>query len=307
VTNVSAGRHDISPASLPTEILVAIDFSTAGWSVVPLALDVAARCSIPIRFVHVDTSSPWIMEGIGGRLRLRAAPGGRMVDIDVVPGTDVPEAIQALRVDQGSTAVALATRGRNGLAELAMGSVCEQLLVTYDAPVLAVGPRFDSHRHAEIHRVVTCLDFKSPSTALLDEGVAWAEQLGVPLTMLSVSGEPAHGPEHEESYQLVSDILDRLPATTVPVDSDVLTERDPAPAIVRYAEHRQGTLLVLATHARRPLVRAMTHSVTRQVARDATCGMLLLRATSRVRCDPLPLTREDRRTSCHDEYEYWKA
>jgi nucleotide-binding universal stress UspA family protein len=307
VTNVSAGHHNISRASLPTEILVAIDFSTAGWSVVPLAVDVASRCSIPIRFVHVDTSSPWIIEGTGGRLRLRAAPGGRMVDVDVVPGIDVPEAIQGLRGNQRSAAVALATRGRNGLAELALGSVCEQLLVTYDAPVLAVGPRFNPERHAEIHRVVICLDVESPSSTLLDEGVGWAEQLGVPMTILSVSGEVVHGANQEESYQFVSDILDRLPATTVPVDADVLMERDPAPAIVRYAEHRQGTLLVLATHARRPLVRAMTHSVTRQVAHDATCGMLLLRATSQLRCDPLQLPREDRRTSCHDEYEYWKA
>jgi nucleotide-binding universal stress UspA family protein len=293
MTTIVAGPRDVALRNAHSEILVAVDFTTAAWSVVPLAVDLAARCSMPIGYVHVDTSSPWVTEAIGGRLRLLAAPAGQMVDVDVVPGTDVPEAIQGLLASRLSAVVALATHGRSGIAELTFGSVCEQLLVTYDATVLAVGPRFDAARHAEVHRVVTCVDAAAPSPALLDEGVAWAEALDVPMTVLSVSGNGRSRPGEDETYHLINDIFDRLPITSVPVSADVIDDPDPADAIVSYADRRDGTLLLLATHARRPLVRAVTTSVTRRVAREAHCGMLLRRATSASHVDLDPLTGED--------------
>lgn len=285
MTTIAPGARDIALRSAHTEVLVAVDFTTAAWSVVPLALDLAARCSLHLGYVHVDTSSPWVTETVGGRLRLLAAPAGQMVDIDVIPGTDVPEAIQGLLRTRPSAVVALATRGRNGIAELTFGSVCEQLLVTYDATVLAVGPHFDPRRHGEVRRVVTCVDAAAPSPALLDEGVSWAEALDVPMTVLSVSGNGHSRPGEDETYHLINDIFDRLPSTSVAVTADVLNESDPAAAIVAYADSRDGTLLLLATHARRPLVRAVSASVTRRVARDVHCGMLLRRATSALRVD----------------------
>ena len=286
MTNAQSTVRDIARHPIPTEMLVAIDFSTAAWSVVPLAVDVAARCAIPIRFVHIDTASPWMAEGRSGRLRLHAAPGGRSVDVDVVPGSNVPEAIQAVRATSPESVVALATHGRNGLGELALGSVCEQLLNTYDATVLAVGPQFNPDRNSEIRRVVICHDSASTSAHLLDEGVAWAEKLEVPLTVLSVSCDGPTGSGRGETYQAIARIFDGLPQTRVPVIAEVLNERDVTSAIVRYADRHDGTLLVLATHARRPLVRAMTHSVARHVAHEARCAMLLCRATTEVHVDP---------------------
>jgi nucleotide-binding universal stress UspA family protein len=276
----------------PTELIVALDFTAGSWTVVPLALDIAARWSLPMNCVHVDTHAAWNSETAAGHLQLPAAPAGRMVEVDVLPGPSVAEAIQRLRATHPAAVIAMATHGRNGLAEMAWGSICEQLLLTYDAPVLAVGPRFDPDRHAEVHRVVVCVDAAAPSPALLDDAVTWAEGLNVPMTVLSVSGDGLSRPGADETYHLINDIFDRLPTSGVAVTADVLNEMDPADAIIEYANRRDGTLLVLATHARRPLVRAVTNSVTRQVARHVHGGMVLRRATSAFVTEADPLSEQ---------------
>jgi nucleotide-binding universal stress UspA family protein len=289
MTTIANDTRDVARLTAHAKVLVAIDFTTAAWSVVPLAVDIAARCALPISYLYIDTATPWVTECSGGRLRLLVAPTGQMVDVDVVPGTDVPHAIQGELAACTSAVVALATPWQSGSGDLTFGNVCEQLLVTHDATVLAVGPRFDHVRHTEVRRVVTCVDAAAPSPALLAEGVAWAESMDVPMTVLSVSANGQSRPGEDGTYHLINDIIDRLPTTSIPVTAELLDDPDPAAAIVRYADRRDGTLLVLATHARQPLVRVVTSGITRRVAHEVRCGMVLRRATSAASTDLEPL------------------
>ena len=288
----------------PRRFLVAADFSSRAWSVVPLAEAAARAWNAPLDFVHVDTSSPQLEEGPApSRVRLRLGHGSEAVEIEVAEGHDVAATLDTMRRRVPGSVIALATHGRINLTEMTWGSVCEDLLIGFSAPVLAVGPRYDSD--GQIHRVAACVGPSDVRTNLVADAAAWARRLSCPLTVFAVD----RGGQDRTIWPSLLSLTERL-SEDGGHDVSVALARShrPAAAITHFARSVPGTLLVMSPRGRTRAERRFLGSVTRQVMRHASSGVLLLPQSEIVSETPsttdTPI-EQGRPADLHDDYLNW--
>jgi len=302
----TAGQTSVGVGKRVDQVIVAVDFSDRSWSVVPLARAVASAWSAAIEFVHVDTASPWISASAPGRLQLRTTHLGRTTEVEVAAGAKVAECIDEVRRSKPASLVAIATHGRVGLSELTWGSVTQDLLVGFSAPLLAAGPRF-AWPNTGIDSVTVCLGPGDLRTNLAGDAKLWAGRLGVPLTLLAVA---ATG-ENPRLWERLSAMATDLSDNTVEVTVGLVESHRPSHAIVRHCEANPGTLLVMSPGGRSRAARALLGSVTREVLRRSPVGLLLL-PWPEIVAVPAPRPDADGQgsapgetqpvTACHDEY-----
>jgi nucleotide-binding universal stress UspA family protein len=82
-------------------------------------------------------------------------------------------------------------------------------------------------------------------------------------------------PDYQASLRALIEGI-RLPDASVPVERHLL-EGAPADEIVRLAKDKHCDLIVMGTHGRTGLMRAMIGSVAEQVIRTAPCPVLTVR------------------------------
>lgn len=271
----TASTHLAVPARTVSALLVPVDLSHESWRVLPLATSIARRLSIPIAPLFVDVSNLGTRAVLEHALLLRATIAGEPVAVEVLPGSDVAPAIEKCADDRPGSVVVMSMYGLSGLAEHVRGNICDELLQARDASVLAVGPRFDAQRNADVHRVAVCIDSAAPDNVIVRDALGWAEALGVPMVVVTVRGHGRARPGEDETYHVLAAIFEDLPPGRVSVTAEALDDADVAAAIVRFADRRSGTLLALAPGAAARAVHAVTHSVTMKVARETRAPMLL--------------------------------
>jgi nucleotide-binding universal stress UspA family protein len=291
-----------------SELLVPVDLSHESWSVLPLASSIAQRLGILLVPLFVDVSTLGSHAVLEGPVLLRASVDGAAVSVEVVPGTDVVEAIDAHLSRRPGSVVVMSTHGLGGFAERAWGNVCDELLRARTDSVLVVGPRFNAHRNAEVHRVAVCIDAAAPDGAIVRDAIGWAEALDVPMVVLAVEGRGRSRPGEDETYKVLAAIFEDLPPTRVPVTAEAIDDPDVAAAIVGYADRRPGTLLAIAPGAARRAVHVLTHTVAMRVASDTQAPMLL--RWHQAGSQPPAIERvasavpaQHTATSCHDDYD----
>jgi nucleotide-binding universal stress UspA family protein len=270
--------HDVTKLGY-RRVVMPVDFSPLSWRVLPLARTVARTMGVDLEPVHIDTASPWRDAGEGSKLTLTAAPFGRRLEVNVVAASDPAAGITDFAEHGGQSLIAMSTHGHTGIGEMAFGSVCEGVLRRADTPVLAVGPDFDIGRHSVVHRIVVCIDASADSLVVVPDALLWAHAFDVPLELMTVlPGQPAADltPEREAALDMER-VARELSQDHERISAFVLHGSRAGFEIVRYADSVPGTLLVMSTHARPALSRAVVGSVVMHVARHSTTGVLLRR------------------------------
>lgn len=275
----------VTPAELATkfaQVVVPVDFSPLSWRVITLATRLSRAFGVPRRFIHVDTSSPWLDEGIN-RLVLRATPGGASVGVDVVAARTVANGIVRALGDDEASLLVMTSHGHTGATELATGSTTAAVLRQWNGPLVLAGPNYKS-APVPFRRVVYCVD---PESSMTSPGLAadiqgWAAAYDIPVEVLAVFADPptdfdalvTFNRRLDEAVEAVS--TDERPATVVRLE-----DARPGRNIAAYADAVDGTLLALATHARPAAARAVLGSTAMAVLRHATSPMLVRRLTTR--------------------------
>lgn len=162
VRPLEVGSVDLAGDVVFGDVLVPLDGSQEGESVLPLAVELARSAGGGItlyRAVYpgVVTGSPYFvmgteeergiiesrrtraaeyLEGVAGRLRSDDLPVRTVVSVE----TDVAGAILELARGEGGRTIALTTHGRGGLKRLLLGSVADKLVRGADRPVLLHRP-----------------------------------------------------------------------------------------------------------------------------------------------------------------------
>lgn len=259
-----------------TEVAVPLDFSADGWRVVPLAELLARAFAVPVRFLHIDTSSPWSDDG-PTMLALQHPSARRPVEVQVVPDQDV--ALGIARATTGSQSiVVMAAHARVAAAEVFMQNHLERILRSVDGSVVVGGPHLQTHR-PKLSRIVLCLDADAPPVELLDDVVAWSRALSLPVEVLTVL-PAAHGEAEDDAREQESRVAllaEELAKELIDCTPKVLRGTRPAHEIVHHVNARPGTVVALTTHARSVPVRAVLGSVALKVVRQATGPVLLRR------------------------------
>jgi nucleotide-binding universal stress UspA family protein len=266
-----------------SQIVVPVDFSPLSWRVLTLAKRMARAFVVPLRVVHVDTSSPWLDEGINP-LVLHDESAHNQVDIDVVAArTPVEGILRVLGDDEGSLLV-MSTHGHSAAMELATGSTAEDLLRSWHGPMLLAGPHYRTSP-VPYRRIVVCVDPASTaaSSAIVEDVKAWAAAFDIPVEVLAiVDATPS------SDFEAVLNENERLEAVAAALTTDDriakairLEGKRPGLDIARYVDAVDGTLVAFATHARQPSARVVLGSIAMSVLRHVTSPALVRRFPTR--------------------------
>lgn len=187
-------------------ILVATDFSEASRRALSSALALAARHDAQAAVVHVcgndwhhempDNPSEIDREKTDGEQQLAAwiknfESIGKIDRLLAKRGPVAAGVLSALR-ETAADLLVLGTRGRAGLAKLALGSVAEVLVRTATCPVMTVGPNAKIIKNGEFHTIVFATDYGPGSTRALPLVMALCKQEKARLLVLHmISPMPA--------------------------------------------------------------------------------------------------------------------
>lgn len=213
-----------------------------------------------------------------------AAPYGRAAD-------QILLAVDQFRAD----GVVMATHGRTGLNHLLHGSVAEDVLASSHVAVFLVhaqpGQATVPHFAPDDARLLVPLDFSTNDSAALLAAVALLGSRGE-IVLVNVVA-PAEHVERNEAGHVVAyldqqdeahtasardhleHVADDLSARSIRVVLDVRVD-EPASGIAAAARDRSADLIVMATHGRTGIGRAVVGSVAGAVLRSVTAPVLLV-------------------------------
>lgn len=280
-------------------VLVPLDGSELADGAMPIAKALADHFAAELGTISV-ADRPGDVE----KLRSHAANtlgvwSGVEERVSVVVDESVPSAIARRAAELAPSLLCLSTHGHGRFFGAVIGSVARSLLQSTREPLIAVGPYADRPRETvpepppplSVRRLVACVDGGPASERVLPVAVAWAEVLGMSLTILTVA-EPspppirpdaswrrAHGPEEDaEAY------LERLAGqwrdATISVDTHVVYDPiGPAPGLQLYLDQHPAGLIAVTTHARTGLRRALLGASAAAMVRSSTVPVLVVPLT----------------------------
>lgn len=216
------------------------------------------------------------------RDRLRSADVRAVTE--AVTGDAVDEILQRAGSEDFDL-VALATRGRSGLARAFLGSVTEEVLRRATIPLLVTRPNL---RVRDWKRMLVALDGSTRAEAILPDVARLGRALRATLHVMRVVPPPVanSGLHRIPSYYTEEDPLPYLTLACERLAQKgllalpLLREGAPAAEIVRSASEIEAGLICLTTHGRSGLSRAFLGSVAEQVMRNASCPVLVRRMAS---------------------------
>ena len=227
----------------------------------------------------------------------RAVPSGATVASRTVVIYLAHKAILARAADVSADLIVLGPhRGRT--LDRVLGSTADRVVRTASVPVLVVSEGLS----LPLRRTVAPIDLSEPARTALERAFSWTAALGH-----AAAGEP---PPELHVLHVIPDLpgiagivpvdepriaadLDREAsaareraggAANVEVVVELRRGGSPAEEILGYAQSVDADLLVLGTHGRGAIARALIGSVASSVARRATCAVLLV---------PPPVWREE--------------
>lgn len=268
-------------------VLVATDLSDDSDMLVEAAVEIASRSGAALHVVHSADVLSAEASGAHGTFEERVARGAAAMEQQisrVVPptlaagrhvGASAPHITILEQAEKVSADLIVLGPHVGRAAGLLLGTTAEQVLRGVRAPCLVVrAPLSIPPRH-----IAAAVDPRHLVGAVLDSAIQWALLLGGAgqprLSALYISDERGER-SHPELEEAVRDALDRRGATGR-VDAAVeVRGTHVVESIVMYTEVESTDLLVLATHNRGMLGRALLGSVSAEVTRRVLCNVLLV-------------------------------
>jgi nucleotide-binding universal stress UspA family protein len=157
-----------------------------------------------------------------------------------------------------------------------------------------------------IARVIVAIDFSPSSRSALDYATLLAATLGASMEVVHVreppgyvgpdtmallpiaAGQPGFEQTRGEVQRELEGALARAPSR--PARHSVRIESgEPSDAILQVAADSGADLIVMGTHGRSGLARALLGSVAESVLRRAACPVLTIRVAQRTSREPVPM------------------
>jgi nucleotide-binding universal stress UspA family protein len=223
-------------------------------------------------------------------------PDSAAEHVHVVVGDDPVSAIAETAAGLGSSLVCMSTHGRGRVTGAVVGSVARSLLQRAREPIVAVGPFADRPRPfsstipvpLSVPRLLACVDGTPPSESLLPVAGAWADALGMSLTILTVAEpiEPPvrpearwyrrHGPE-EDADAYIRRLGEQWKDVAKEVDARVVYDPiGPGDGLQTYLDRHPAGMVAVTTHARTGLRRVLLGADAAHIVHASTAPALVV-------------------------------
>jgi nucleotide-binding universal stress UspA family protein len=213
--------------------------------------------------------------------------GARRVTSRALTGVPWEQIVEILRGDAAFDLAVMGTHGRTGLARILLGSVTEKVIRHAPCSVFAVRPRGDA---IAFGHVLCPVDLSAGSRHAIERAAELAAPSGAGITLLHVvelpisySGEPftadvVNGLENKAKQGLAGLAAELSSRVSVPVTTELRFGSPWAQTLAVLDRDPTFDLVVLGSHGRTGLHRALIGSVAEQVTRHAACPVFVARA-----------------------------
>ncbi len=211
-------------------------------------------------------------EAARGRLELRkaeAAQQGVALEVRVRSSSAVYAGILEEVEELKPSLLVMGRRGRTGLERLLLGSVTARVIGHSPVSVLVV-PREAS---LDFSRILVASDGSPHGVAAWEQALLIAQKLGSTLMLASVTPSDRDLKAAEDIVESLEPVAEREKVALEPY----VLEGRPYEAIVRLAQQKQATLIVLGSHGRTGLKRLLMGSVAERVLGQAPCPVLVVK------------------------------
>lgn len=203
----------------------------------------------------------------------------------LVNGRPGDRIVSTLNDDPAFDLVVVGTHGRTGLRRVLMGSTAEQVVRHAPCSVLVARPRVEN---APIKSVLCPVDFSDSSRRALDMAAELIAPEGTGITLLHSIDLPARYGEDPTLMTAVEEIDDRsgklletwahqVRGTTRAAITMQTRRGGPGAQILVALEQGTFDLVVMGSHGRTGIRRALLGSVAEKVVRHASCPVLVAR------------------------------
>ncbi len=294
------------------KILVPLDGSGFAESALPQALTLSRRAGAALHVttvweprssfgseLHEGLASEWAAAYLAEvAARVEPHAGGA-----VTTGVRTGGVVDQLRGEAGQVEadlVVMATHGRGAVSRAWLGSVADAFVRRGERPVLLVRPHEEEagdpvDSEAEVHRVLVPLDGSEPAEAALRHAESVGALFGAEYVLVRAVAPPLSKSRPyladslpaddaevvrartEEAEQYVAEVARDMNERGRDVETRVTVSAQPARAILAEADQVGCDLIVMATHGRSGLPRALLGSTTDKVVRGASIPVLVHR------------------------------
>ncbi|HET7058606.1 MAG TPA: universal stress protein [Nitrospiraceae bacterium] len=288
-------------------ILFATDFSEGAARAQATAFFLASACRARLEFLHVFEYQPdafpanvindqvidEIRAGVGRQLDelvSRATEQGLSASARQCMGIASEQIIEAATPLEADLII-VGTHGRTGLEHILLGSTAERVVKGAPCPVLTVraGRSMEAAEPIRICRILAPIDFSDCSLDALEYAVQVAKQFTAAVTLLHVMewrtiglnfslADLAEGHKAREQVQCRVAELTNLFRSQGIEATYAIRGIDPADTIVDYALDQRVDLIIMGTHGRRGISRALAGSVAEAVLRRSHCPVLTVKS-----------------------------
>jgi nucleotide-binding universal stress UspA family protein len=184
--------------------------------------------------------------------------------------------------------VVMGTHGRRGVDRMLFGSVTEEVVRTADCPTLTVRADAEASPEQAVRRILVPIDFSDASGTALDHAKEIALTYGAELDLLHVVEQPFYPSAYDidpVSFP-TQEVVDRVEKQLGDMARDQIgyehvvvgaTVGDPATTILDHIDDRDVDFVVIATHGRTGLERALLGSVTERVLRRSPSPVFVVK------------------------------
>lgn len=204
--------------------------------------------------------------------------------VEDIPGFAVAAAAKRANADL----IVMGSRGLTGLKHVLLGSVAERTVRTAPCPVLTV--KQDGSGPLRLRTILVPMDFSPSSHRALELAKELAKEAG-PAHLILVHAYYVPIELEQFLIQQGDPVLERLSETVTKdlekiltglqdagISSEYLASRGaPERLIVELAKQKHADLIVMGTHGRKGVSRALVGSVAEGVLRNAPCAVTVIR------------------------------
>ncbi|MEO0180708.1 MAG: universal stress protein [candidate division WOR-3 bacterium] len=285
------------------KIIWTTDFSENAKASLPYAEEIASRFDADLILVHVlldiplfyasflGDSSAYLsaldkarqeasgeLEAIARQIRNRGV-AARVMLLEGSPHSEITDFAEK----EGADLIVMSTRGVRGLERIFIGSTTEKVVRNATCPVLTIHEKPDLP--LKIKNILLLTDLSELSKKAIPVAAQLSGTIGAKLTMLHIMETGV--PLSKEDEGALADALKRVmeshlaevvsPDFKEKVDLAVLKASDAVAGIGRFCEENPVDLIVMATHGRGGLRRALIGSVAEKVLRNLRVPVLTVR------------------------------